>query len=92
MTGDFDGDGRADLATFQSASATWRIRYSSDGRVVSGGFGAAGDQAVPFDYDGDGKTDIVVYGPSSGLWQIAPSSIGAPFTVAFGGGPLMPQN
>lgn len=92
VTGDFDGDGRADLATFQSASATWRIRYSSDGRVVSGGFGAAGDQAVPFDYDGDGKTDIVVYGPSSGLWQIAPSSIGAPFTVAFGGGPLMPQN
>jgi hypothetical protein len=92
VPGDFDGDGRADLALFKASSAEWRIRYSSDGRVASGAFGEPGDVPVPLDYDGDGLTDLVTYGPASGRWHVAPSRVGAPFSVVFGGPPTLPQN
>ncbi|MBX6316545.1 MAG: hypothetical protein IRY99_27070, partial [Isosphaeraceae bacterium] len=83
VPGDYDGDGRADLAVYRSSTGQWFFALSSAGpRVVS--FGAPGvDIPVPGDYDGDGRTDLAVYRPTTGQWLIARSSAG-PLVAAFG--------
>ena len=71
---DYNGDGYADFATF--SNGTWRISGNGPGigfGIVVGGFGMAGDKAVPADYDGDGRDDLAFYRPSDGTWRIANS-------------------
>jgi hypothetical protein len=70
VTGDFDGDGRLDLATYNSGK--WRIWFSGSGARESMLFeyGQAGDVAMPADYDGDRVTDFAVYRPSTGDWHL----------------------
>ena len=63
--GDFDGDGRADVAAFSPSSGAWSIGNSSD--VL---YGAKGDVSVSGDYNGDGKTDLGIFRPSDGKWYI----------------------
>jgi hypothetical protein len=70
VRGDFDGDGKLDLAVFRSGQ--WIIRYSSTGQVVFVTFGLSTDTLVPADHDGDGKTDIAVF--RNGVWYILHSS------------------
>lgn len=62
--GDYDGDGRTDLAVFRSG--VWYIlgSYSSTFRAVQ--WGVAGDIPVAADYDADGQTDIAVF--RGGVW------------------------
>jgi hypothetical protein len=66
--GDYDGDGRADIAVFHSATATWDILQSSNGVLrKQPAFGWPGVATpVPADYDGDGKADISVFHPATG--------------------------
>ena len=80
---DFDGDGRADIATFRPVSdlvpgaAQWFVLPSGPNDAVFserlGGFpvtfGAAGnaDQPVVADYDGDGRADIAAFRVDSDL-------------------------
>ena len=85
MPADFDGDGKADLATYRTSSALWSIQ-SSDG--VGGSrsvpFGQPNvDVPVPADYDGDGKADIAVYRPPTSQWFLSQSTAGARI-VSFG--------
>ena len=85
--GDFDGDGRADIAVFRPVSdllpgaAEWFILPSNSGQAFRVSFGAAGGLDLPAvaDYDGDGRADIAAFRPSSDLvpgaahWFILPS-------------------
>ncbi len=60
LAGDYDGDGKADVALWQGNLWLW-IR-SSDNKLDGVRFGSVTqDVPIPGDYDGDGKTDPAVY-------------------------------
>jgi hypothetical protein len=73
VEGDYDGDGRTDLATYRPTNNRWYLNRSSAG-LIDVGHGASGDVPIPADYDGDGKTDLTVFTPSTGVWSIFRSS------------------
>ncbi len=81
MSGDWDGDGKADLAVYREAAAAggqsfFFYRPSSqsgvDFRAIA--WGTKGDKPVMGDFDGDGKFDAAVFRPSNGVWYILLSS------------------
>jgi len=77
-TGDFDGDGRADVFVYRGTTGEWFTRNSSGGsRSLLWGAPTLGDIPVPADYDGDGKVDVAIYRSSTGEWFINKSSGGS---------------
>ncbi len=56
VCGDFDGDGKNDVAVFRSSTGDWIIQRWSDATTQTIPFGANGDEPIPADYDGDGRT------------------------------------
>ena len=72
IPGDYDGDGRSDLAggSFIRGRLIWTITYSSTGQTGTFAFGLTGDKVVAADYDGDGWTDPAIFRPSDGNWYI----------------------
>jgi hypothetical protein len=64
ITGDFDGDGRTDMAVVRVSGGVvhWHIRQSSDGAHRWIIFGASmTDFPALGDYDGDSRTDIAIF-------------------------------
>lgn len=73
MPGDYDHDGRADIA-FRRENGLWAIDYWADGFGSVSSFSPAGRgdirvQPAPADYDGDGWLDVAVHA-DNGWWGI----------------------
>jgi hypothetical protein len=76
--GDFDADGRTDLAVFRPNGGNWFVRYSTQsynaGMYRLYQWGLPGDRPVPSDFDGDRRMDLAVFRPASGEWFVRDSS------------------
>ncbi len=81
LTGDFNGDGKDELALF--VDGTWFIDINGNGHWDEDDLwvqlGGTGDQPVVGDWDGDGKADIGVYGKVwTGDWNAFDHDPGLP--------------
>lgn len=93
VRGDFDGDGKSDIAVYSEAGGNWYVLQSSNNSFRAEQFGAGNFNDLPTaaDYDGDGKTDKAVFRPSTGVWFIRRSSDGVVQGVQFGAGTDAPS-
>lgn len=92
--GDYDGDGRFDIAVFRNevdGTGTFFILQSSTNTVRAVRFGLGSDLVIPGDYDGDGRTDVAVVRQGNPFqFFILRSSDNTILGVSFGEKPQIP--
>ena len=88
--GDYDADGKSDLAVFETAAGYWYILPSSTLSLSMSQFGNSACKVLPGDYDGDGKADLAVFETATGYWYILRSSTLDMSTTPFGNSSCLP--
>jgi len=92
ITGDFDGDGKTDLACKSDSSGTnWYIALSTNSGdawlVFSNGTPAElGNYCYAVDYYGGGKSDFACYDETTRKWQAADYSVAASWRTEYKSG------
>jgi hypothetical protein len=82
VPGDYDGDGRDNMAVFQPSTGFWFTSLDPSTNWGSIRWGTSGDIPAPGDYDGDGRIDVAVY--RQGNWYVYNTSTSAPTIVSWG--------
>jgi hypothetical protein len=82
VPGDYDGDGRTDIATLHPTGTSPTSNYGIYIRTANGEillydfrYGYVSDIPIPGDYNGDGKTDIAFYRQSERTFYIRFSGV-----------------
>ncbi|MEO8900315.1 MAG: VCBS repeat-containing protein [Polyangiaceae bacterium] len=92
VPGDYDGDGKSDLAAWTPSTGNWTVVATSTGVTTTTQWGVSTDIPIPGDYDGDGITDMAVLRPSEQKQYILLSSMPGYWTwaiwVAFASGDI----
>ncbi len=72
VPGDYDGDGRMDIAVWRPSTGGWFRLLSSTNYTsfTTAQWGVSTDIPIAADYNGDGKTDITVFRPGTGTWFV----------------------
>ncbi|MEZ5966084.1 MAG: FG-GAP-like repeat-containing protein [Planctomycetota bacterium] len=79
LTGDVNGDDRADVVNFVPNTGTWHVGISNGYRLLPhlpnwlGNHGTSTTREFLGDFDGDGKDDAIVVEPATGTWRVARS-------------------
>jgi len=86
LTGDYDGDGKADLVIYDPVSGIYYARLSGEGYANLRSIETGLSNNVPLlgDFNGDGKMDFVLFNPTNSLFTYWFSSDYTKGTASFG--------
>jgi hypothetical protein len=82
FVGDYDGDGKSDVAVYDSSDSSFRVGRSDGVNLTWHAAGSGSGVANLLDnnrllyggdYDGDGKSDFLSYGAADGNWRVGRS-------------------
>jgi hypothetical protein len=59
MSGDYDGDGRTDLAVYRASESVWYVKTATN--TIIRQWGISTDEPLNGDYDGNGISDFAIY-------------------------------